>query len=482
MTQLAKNALSHLTAEELEHYEHIYQVAQRTLFKCLESVSAGMLVIDIKARIAWMNAPCTVHFGVNDATLLLGESMQDLMPSWSMAELVRSGQVAVLDRLKTAQGECMLMSLPLKDEAGEFIGAVGILSPRASTIMLALDERFYGSFQNNEAHKHYLREAPSTSYAIEDFIGESDAAAQIRARARTAAQADVTVLIEGETGTGKEFLARAIHAESQRAKGPFVAVHIAAISEHLFEAELFDASLNVSAATTSPARLSKIEQANGGTLFLNEIGDAPLNVQAKLLKFLQEHEFDSLDSNERARINVRIIAASSSDLKEKVAQGLFRADLYYHLCVLPIQIPALRTRAEDIPVLTEHFLEKYAKRRQQTIRRLSVKAWVCLKAYAWPGNVRELTNVLERTCLLNPELVLEAEDFIELQQSTQNTDRTLPGPHAQVMAQVERELVEQALQKYKGNVLQAAASLGISRATLYKKMSELNISNKTFKA
>ena len=295
-------------------------------------------------------------------------------------------------------------------------------------------------------------------------------------QARRAAQVDTTVLLLGETGTGKEVLAQAIHSASPRAHGPFIAVNVAAIPDTLLEAEFFGASACAYTGADRRGRDGKFVLANGGTLFLDEVGDMPMATQAKLLRVLQEKEVEPLGSNRVAKVDVRVIAASSVDLRQMVSMGRFRSDLYYRLSVLPIELPPLRDRIGDLEALADHILEDIARRSGRPQRDITPTALAVLSAYPWPGNIRELRNVLEQVTLNSDHPRLSAEEFSLVLPRVGGLARSGERPTlklADVVADAERSAIRSALAAAEGKKILAAELLGISRATLYQKLSIL---------
>jgi transcriptional regulator with PAS, ATPase and Fis domain len=296
---------------------------------------------------------------------------------------------------------------------------------------------------------------------------------EVKRLARRAALLNAPVLLQGETGTGKELLAHAIHAGGPRAEQPFVTVNVAAVPETLLEAEFFGVAPGAYTGAERKARPGKFELAHGGTLFLDEIGDMPLNLQSKLLRVLQEQEFEPLGSNRVIRVDVRIIAATSRDLETMAGDGRFRKDLFYRLNVLNISVPPLRDRPGDLELLCEHLLEKTGLANGAPGRELSPEAMAALHRHPWPGNVRELHNVLERAVMNTDEHRLEAADFQGLVKAAPGPGPADPPPgssYAETMAQAERRILEAALGACGGRVAEAARRLGIGRATFYKRM------------
>jgi len=289
---------------------------------------------------------------------------------------------------------------------------------------------------------------------------------------------DLTVLIHGESGTGKELIARAIHQNSLRADKPFQAINCAAIPENLMESELFGHEKG--AFTNAVAkRVGKFELANTGTLFLDEVGDMNPIHQAKLLRVLQEGEFESVGGPKAIKVDVRIIAATNKDLEDAVQEGTFREDLYYRLNVFPIFVPSLRERKEDIPLLVEYFLEITRTKLKKNVTGISDDALRFLMKQSWPGNVRELENALYRAAAYAGEGILKQQHFSQIQTSSakpKNTEhKSLQGQVDEVSSSVEREIILDALEKANWKRTQAAKLLGISRKSLYNKMNKYDI-------
>jgi len=352
-----------------------------------------------------------------------------------------------------------------------------------------------------------LTGAPPSGEAHDDderlpLIGRSPAMQEIYRTIARLTTADLTVMVNGESGTGKELVARALHDYGKRRAGPFVAINMAAIPRELIESELFghERGAFTGATNRTPGRF---EQAAGGTLFLDEIGDMPPEAQTRLLRVLQEGEFTSVGGRQSIKANVRIVAATHRDLRLAIRQGAFREDLFYRLNVVPIRLPPLRERTEDIPVLARHFLER-ARADGLSAKTLDEGAIGLLKLYRWPGNVRELENLMRRLAALYPqEMITEAEIANELRESPSPQEATpVAAPEAlsiaverhirqflsanregaepsdiydRVIAEVERPLIQMTLAATRGNQIKAAAMLGLNRNTLRKKIRDLEI-------
>lgn len=342
------------------------------------------------------------------------------------------------------------------------------------------------------------------------LIGRSPAMQEVYRVMARLMSTDLTVMITGETGTGKELVAKALHDFGKRRNAPFVAINMAAIPKELIESELFGHEKGSFTGAISK-NIGRFEQAKGGTLFLDEIGDMPMEAQTRLLRVLQEGEYVSVGGNQAIKVDVRIIAATHRNLKTLIAQGLFREDLYYRLNVVPINLPPLRERKGDITDLVRHFLNKYAEEHNQVPKLMDKKASDALSSHDWPGNIRELENLVQRLAALYTEDVIEVENVTSelsaqssriilndgenlqkelldetLQQSIHRhlkkyfdahavDDLPPPGLYSRILSELERPLIELSLRATRGNQIKAAELLGLNRNTLRKKIKELEI-------
>ncbi|HQG45126.1 MAG TPA: sigma-54 dependent transcriptional regulator, partial [bacterium] len=315
-----------------------------------------------------------------------------------------------------------------------------------------------------------LRSELKSKYAFANIIGQSGVMQDVFRAVEKVFSSNVTVLIQGESGTGKELIARAIHYNSAaRASKPFVAVNCSALPESLLESELFGHEKGAFTGALG-RRIGKFEQANGGTIFLDEIGLMTPATQSKLLRVLQEREFERVGGNELVKVDVRVISATNKDLEEEMKKGEFREDLYYRISVFPIKLPPLRERREDIPLLAGHFLQKFARQEGKSIEGITPDALDLMMAYHWPGNVRELENAMERATVLANGTEISAKDLPAAVRSLgekriYESDNTL----ASWIEKLEEEALRQALLECEGNISQTAKKLGIGRATIYRK-------------
>ncbi|WP_133491682.1 sigma-54-dependent Fis family transcriptional regulator [Alcanivorax sp. 24] len=470
MTQLfSNNDKSGLTRDLIE-----------ALFPMFEQASAGGIAVDRQARITWINANYASLLGIEDPAAVIGEPVRRVIPMTRMPEVVETGRPLLLDIMEYESQQLVVTRLPYFDDGGRVMGAVAFVLYDDLQPLTPLVSKYRRLHQDLvAARKALARKNRGTRYSLGDFVGASPAALEVKRRARLAAGRDTPVLLLGETGTGKEVLAQAIHALSRRAGRPFVGVNVAAIPENLLEAEFFGVAPGAYTGADRRARDGKFQLANGGTLFLDEVGDMPLALQAKLLRALQEGEIEPLGSNKVAPVDVRVVAATSRNLETMMAEGRFRSDLYYRLNVLEITIPPLRERLPDLGVLCEAILEDIGAGLELRAE-ITDAAVSALSGYDWPGNVRELRNVLERGLTMGEETGLLDADAIFKVLPRKSGRLQLVGaahparPLAQVLAEAELQAIEAALVACRGNRSRAARMLGISRSALYEKLNKLS--------
>ena len=363
----------------------ILKLAARSMFELFSSMSEGMMLVDRAGRIVWINEPYkrflpALGFASEDE--FVGRPVEEVVQNTLMRQVIETGKPILVDLLTNKAGTFVVSRIPLRDAHGEVIGALGIvLFDQPATTLQPLIGKFARLQRDLDAAHNALAEQRRPKYTFASFIGSSPAALEVKRQARRAAQLDTTVLLLGETGTGKELLAHAIHAASRRALNPFVGVNLAAVPETLLESEFFGVAPGAYTGADRKGREGKFKLADGGSLFLDEIGDMPLALQAKLLRALQEQEVEQLGSNKVVKVDVRVIAATSRDLKSLVECGQFREDLYYRLNVLPLRLPPLRERLSDLEVLCEDLLESIARRTGMALRETTQSAIGALAAH-----------------------------------------------------------------------------------------------------
>jgi len=392
-------------------------------------------------------------------------------------------------RVRRADGEYRWMlhhSVPLRDGQGKIVRWYG------SSIDIEDRKRAEDSLQKafdeikklkDQLYRENiaLRDEIDKSSMFEEIIGASPALKAVLARVAKVAPTDSTVFITGETGTGKELVARAIHKRSKRNSRAFVSANCAAIPAPLIASELFGHEKGAFTGALQ-RHLGRFELAEGGTIFLDEIGELPTETQVALLRVLQEHEFERVGGNLAIRTNVRVIAATNRDLKAAIEAGIFRSDLFYRLNVFPIAMPPLRERKEDIPMLVEYFIDRYANKTGKIIRSIDKKTLDVFQSYPWPGNIRELQNIIERSVILcDTESFSVDESWLVRESQTQPASQ----PLSDKLVTQEKEMIEAALAESRGRVsgpLGAAAKLGIPPTTLESKIRSLKINKHRFKS
>ncbi len=480
--------------------QSILELAARSMFDLFANASEGMMLVDKQARVVWINDQYKRFLpalGFEKLEDFVGHPVASVVQNTQMHQVLETGKPILIDLLTNRAGTFVVSRIPLRDVAGEVIGALGIvLFDHAETSLQPLVGKFALLQRDLDDARRELasqRLQPSgqrqSKYTFASFVGTSAAAVEVKRQARRAAQTTSPVLLLGETGTGKELLAHAIHAASGRRRGPFISLNIAAVPDTLLEAEFFGVAPGAYTGADRKARDGKFKLADGGTLFLDEIGDMPLALQAKLLRALQEGEIEPLGSNKLIPFDARVIAATSRDLARLMQAGTFREDLFYRLNVLPIRVPPLRERQGDVAALVEVLGEDMALRSGAQPPELDAGALAILSAQVWRGNIRELRNVLEQAMMRSdshhvtaPQLqaVLRESGIAQVEAPAVTRDveftaalsgaEKLLRPLAEQVAELEHQAIKAAMASSGGNKVLAAKTLGISRATLYERL------------
>ncbi len=481
--------------------QSILALAGRSMFEALGSASEGMLLVNREGVVVWINDQYRRFLpalGFPREEDFVGRPVSQVVQNTQMHKVLETGKPILIDLLVNRAGTFVVSRIPLRDEGGKVIGALGIvLFDQLETNLQPLIAKFsllqrdLDDARRELAAQRRLQVAATrqAKHSLASFVGSSAAAVEVKRQARRAAQSSSPVLLLGETGTGKELLAHAIHAASARAAGPLVSVNIAAVPDNLLEAEFFGVAAGAYTGADRKGREGKFRLANGGTLLLDEIGDMPLALQAKLLRALQEGEIEPLGSNRLLPFDARIIAATSRDLPAMVRSGQFREDLYYRLSVLPIRVPALRDRRSDIAALVEVLCADMAARDGLPPPDVLPDAMAVLAAQAWPGNIRELRNVLEQLALRSDGAPVDAHQVQAVLQASgvapvavpapaaalgESTDADLLRPLHEQVAQLQARAIRAAMQATGGNKAAAAKLLGLARATLYQRLLEMS--------
>ena len=381
--------------------------------------------------------------------------------------------IEVLEKVKTEYPDSMVVIITAYGSIESAVKAMRIgasdylLKPFKPDQLSLVMERI--SHQKRLLFEHdYLKGRLEKITRFDNIIGQSPAMEDVFNLIPEVAQSDSSILLTGETGTGKELVAKAIHAKSRRSHLPFIAINCGALPDTLLESELFGHQKGVFTGATQ-ARKGFLEVVSGGTLFLDEIGEISPKMQIDLLRVLEEKKITSIGSREPVDVDFRLISATSQDLGKAITDGSFREDFFYRINVIIIEIPPLKKRKEDIPLLIQHFLEKYGHETTKQVDRVTRDATELLKRYDWPGNVRELENAVERAVVLSQSRTLGIKDFAFLQSSP----ATLSRP--QSLQEVEKQHIQQILEEYNWNVTRASKALGINRVTLHKKIKRFNL-------
>ena len=455
---------------------------QDNLRSIIENSYDGIMVTDNKGIVLLAN-PASARYMGHNPDEIIGKSVRDLMKrgtynrSTTLEALEKRTVVTGLVKT-TCSGNIMSTSIPLFDDQGELI--MVLTNSRSKDLIDTYIAAIEQERDNADRYKNAAAYLAQIGYHDKDPVAESAKMKQVLLTAGKIAKADSTVLILGESGTGKEVMSRYIHQHSAREKEPFIPVNCAAIPHELMESEFFGYEKGAFSGASSRGKPGLFELADKGTLFLDELAELPLMMQSKLLRVLETGEVQRLGATALRRTNVRLIAATNKDLKQMVAGKTFREDLYYRLNVIPLMLPPLRDRPEDIRALAQQFLEGL-NRKYQTRKFLSAKTIRLFQRYDWPGNVRELRNVIERLVITSPNDELDFDDEASGNQGAiQDVVAQLKpkmeyhGELKQVLREVEKQYISQVLHECGGRMTEAARKLGIHRTMLYRKIEKSN--------
>jgi PAS domain S-box-containing protein len=450
---------------------------------CSENSSDGFLFVNNQGRISYINKPYCDYIGVRfedivgkPVTEIISKSRLaaitkdiNFIPEHNVVFEVSKNQYIDKERYVVVNRSNIVID-------GKSYGAVAHVKFIRST--LEISSAIHDVYEQLEYYKDELRRISAKSYSLEDILGNSPKIEAVKTIARKASQNDFSVLLTGGTGVGKEVFANAIHYASLRKTKPFIRINCAAIPSELMESELFGYFEGSFTGAKKGGKKGKFELANGGTIFLDEIGELPIVMQAKLLRVLQEHEVEPLGSSSPIPLNIRIIAATNKDLRLEIKEKRFREDLYYRLSVIEIYVPALKERKKDIPLYIHHFLHEINEKYHSKVT-IDTDTLHLLLEYRWPGNLRELKNTISRCYTLSenstinryalPSNILHSAAYAN---NGEKSGAYLPD----IVKQMERWLILEEIQKNKGNLRKTADKLGIHRTTLYKKMDKLGIS------
>ncbi|GAW91108.1 sigma-54 interaction domain-containing protein [Calderihabitans maritimus] len=451
---------------------------ENLVFLAAESLPIGILVVDEVGKIIYLNKAFQNLAGIpNEA---VKKNINDVMEETLMSQVLKTGEI-VTKIIFTANGqEAVLEERPLFHN-GKLVGGISLLISQEVRSIQMLKHKLSLLEQEIEHYQERLAVRNIPDKHFQPFISNNPKMQEVVKLAERVAASDVNILITGETGTGKDLLSTAIHHKSKRANRPFIKINCAAIPANLLESELFGYEGGAFTSARSTGKPGKFELAHKGTIFLDEIGDMPLEMQAKILRVIQEREFERVGGTKPIKVDVRIIAATNRDLKDMVDKKLFREDLYFRLNVVELHLPPLRERREDIPYLIRTILAKLCHRYEIPAPEIDPAAFQMLMNYDWPGNVRELENVLERAINLAPSRYIGPEHLPPALRDGMPVGEMDPkGLLGMMVDNFEKQKIIDALKATGGNKVRAAKMLGISRTGLYKKLRKYGLLTKVY--
>jgi PAS domain S-box-containing protein len=457
------------------------RVPPRLLQAVLDNPYEGSIIIDDRGVIRHFSKADEPLYGIT-AQEAVGRHIHDVVPTSGLPEVVHSGKPDFGDAFDMEGRKVIVNRYPIRHE-GKVIGAVGRVVFHDIKAFIALKHKIRELESTVRKYELEIREIYRARHTFEDVIGASVKLKRAKEIAQRLAPSHIPILLTAESGTGKEIFAHAIHDASSRRDHPFIRVNCASIPGELFESELFGYDAGAFTGALKSGKQGKFELAHKGTIFLDEIGDLPLGLQAKLLRVLQEKEIEPLGAPKPKMVDFRLIAATNRDLEERIKEGYFRKDLFYRLNVITITIPPLREIKEDIPILAGHFLMKLRRRIPTEVMEIAPEAMRHLLGYDWPGNVRELENVMERALSLCSGSTIRPEHLPECMMRCQaRSEPALPVPPSRgeplslAILNAEKERLLDALRRSGGNRTQAAAILNIHRTTLYFRLKRYGLS------
>lgn len=451
----------------------------------LESAYEGVVVVDRQAIIREFNSAYSRFLGVRQEDVI-GRKVTDVIENTRLHIVLETG-VPERGFIQKINGQDMVVHrIPIWKNQ-QVVGAIGMLIFEGVSEVYHILQRVQNMYVSKQTNTKLVEKPVSLPLektdrvTFDQIIGNSECLQKVKRIARRAAKVNSTVLITGESGTGKELFAKAIHYNSKYADGPFISVNCSAIPEHLLESELFGYEDGAFTGARKGGKPGKFEQANKGTIFLDEIGDMPLSMQSKILRVLQERTVERVGGTHSISVDIRVIAATNANLQELVNQGKFRADLFYRLNIIPIHLPPLRERKEDIPKLISYNLEKLSIKNGVSSKQFHQDAIKKMMEYDWPGNVRELVNTVEMLIVLSENEIITPHDlpdkfFKSMNDKQIDEDHELNAPPMKDWVQQhEYQLILQTLKECNGNKAAAARKLGIHRSTLYEKLKKYEL-------
>lgn len=452
------------------------KIEKQALEKVFEDAFECIVIVDSEGYVNMINKTYANFLGIKPEEAI-GKHVTEVIENTRLHIVVKTGEPEIGQIQRIKGHDAVTMRIPIIQD-NKIVGAIGKVIYKDVREVEALYKKLEATMKELNFYKEKFRRVKGEYYALDKIIGNSKKIQELKRIVMKIANTDSTVLITGESGTGKEVFANVIHELSNRCDNNFIKINCAAIPENILESELFGYEEGAFTGAKKGGKIGKFELADKGTIFLDEIGDMSFEVQAKLLRVLQEKEIERIGGNTVKKVDVRIIAATNQNLEEKIRRGEFRADLYYRLNVVHIDIPPLRERIEDIPLLCEYFLKKYNDKFGIYIEKIDDEALNYLKNYSWPGNVRELENMIERAYNLVEGNVIKLEhlpEILVINNNNKNKEISSIGNLNKTLDEIEKQNLINALKACGFNKSKAAKILGISRASLYQKIKKHNI-------
>ncbi|WP_188456782.1 sigma-54 interaction domain-containing protein [Virgibacillus oceani] len=439
--------------------EEIFETLFENAFHCF-------VVVDDQGIVTCMNNTYCDFLEV-EKSVVLGMHVTDVIENTRMHIVVKTGVEEIADLQYIRNNHMIANRIPVRSN-GKIVGAVGTVLFRDTKEWMKMNSHIKDLLLELEHYRNQMKNKHGAIYSLHDIVGSSPELNEIKNKIKKISPGDVSVLLRGESGTGKELFAHSIHQLSERNMKPFVKVNCAAIPEHLLESELFGYKDGAFTGAKRGGKLGKFQLANGGTIFLDEIGDMPLSAQVKILRVLQEGEVEAVGAVEPEKVDVRIIAATNQPLEQLITEQQFREDLFYRINVVQIQIPSLRERVEDLRVLSKFILHKVTKRTGKRVINIDPAVLDRFSEYKWPGNIRELENVLESAVHLTSSETIRLEDLPDHIQPVYTLKQK--GTLKEILETAEKQTIERILKKVDGDKQKATKLLGIGKSNLYEKI------------
>jgi transcriptional regulator with PAS, ATPase and Fis domain len=458
--------------EIIRHQKKLSSLGEECIYALIDNPYECPVVVDNDGIIRFVSRFSESLLGIKGDEAV-GKHITEVIEGTHLHEILKDGKARIGDTLHIAGRQQLISRIPLRDFQGNLIGAVGKGMLNEVTRLRELQKKV----EQLDDRLRYYQDQVSQLKGTNIIIGQSDPIQDIKEKCLLAARTTSTILITGESGTGKEVIAYFIHQSSQRADQPFIKVNCASIPPELFESELFGYEHGAFSGASSKGKLGKFEMAHRGTILLDEIGELPLSMQAKLLRVLQERTVDRLGGTATIPVDFRLIAATNRDLSELIKKDKFRIDLYFRINVFNIQAPCLRQMPEDIPLIANHLLSQLKSEISWGPSGISKEALELMQHYSWPGNVRELRNVMEKASIIAKGDLISPVDLPEQIRSLGKQDQRHPalslvGNLKQILEETEKKVIDDVLRTVQGNKTKAAEILGIHRTSLYDKLNK----------